>query len=193
MLDALDITEAEAAGLTRLAALDLAMAEHFAERAQTADDPEVASQLARNYQRAARSYRQTLALKARLKRDLAQAARAAGAAPPARPGGLAVARRIRELRTALIRVAWDEVERDDAERDEESFAWYVPDIEAAIAEECRGDSFGAEALDDHVARLCLAFGFAPEAAERWRDLPDPPDAALLRATEPIEPSFRSSA
>ena len=193
MLDGLDITEAEAAGLTRLAALDLAMAEHFAARAQTADDPEVASRLARNYQRAARSYRQTLALKARLKRDLALAAQATSGAPPPRPGGVAVARRIRDLRTALIRVAWDEVERDEAGRDEETFAWCVQDIEGAVAEECRKDSFGAEALDDHVARLCLAFGFAPEAVERWRDLPDPPDEALLRAVEPIEPLFRSSA
>jgi hypothetical protein len=51
MLDALSITEAEAAGLSELAALDLAMARDFAIRAQAAEDPEVANDLARSYQR----------------------------------------------------------------------------------------------------------------------------------------------
>jgi hypothetical protein len=37
------------------------------------------------------------------------------------------------------------------------------------------DSFCDEPLDDHVARLCLELELPPEAAETWRDLPDPPD------------------
>ena len=45
MLDALTITEAEAAGLSELAALDLAMARDFAARARAAEDPEVANDL----------------------------------------------------------------------------------------------------------------------------------------------------
>ena len=73
MYDALDITEADALGLGELAELDLAMARSFAARAQAAEDPDVANGLARSYQRAARSYRQTLALKSRLKRELTQA------------------------------------------------------------------------------------------------------------------------
>src|ERR1700743_3524450 len=67
MSDALAITEAEAAGLSELAALDLAMARDFAARAQAAEDPETANALARSYQRMARSYRQSLALKAKLR------------------------------------------------------------------------------------------------------------------------------
>ena len=55
LLDSLDITEEEAAGLAELARHDLAMARHFAERAQGAEDPAVANSLARSYQRAARS------------------------------------------------------------------------------------------------------------------------------------------
>src|SRR3982750_477928 len=73
MLDALNITEEEALGLAELAQHDLALARDFARRAQAAEDADEANRLARSYQRAARSYRQTLALKARLRRDLAQA------------------------------------------------------------------------------------------------------------------------
>ena len=62
MLDALNIIEEEALGLTELAQHDLAMARDFARRAQAAEDPGDANRYARSYQRAARSYRQTLAL-----------------------------------------------------------------------------------------------------------------------------------
>lgn len=61
MLDALDITEAEIAGIGALAMHDVAMTRDFAARAQAAEDPEVA--LARGCQRMARSYRPALRLK----------------------------------------------------------------------------------------------------------------------------------
>src|SRR5690349_15307928 len=129
MLDALNITEEEAQGLAELAQHDLAMARDFARRAQAAEDADEANRLARSYQRAARSYRQTLALKARLKRDLAAAAQVQANTPRPKPGGAAVARRIGELRGALLRLAWDEAERpegepvedEDAESDAEMF------------------------------------------------------------------------
>jgi hypothetical protein len=56
MLDALTVTEAEAARLSELAALDLSMARDFAARAQAVEDPESANDLACSYQRMARSY-----------------------------------------------------------------------------------------------------------------------------------------
>lgn len=197
MLDALDITEGEAAGLAELAQHDLAMARHFAGRAQAAEDPDEANRLARSYQRAARSYRQTLALKARLKRDLAQTE---AEKPRPRPGGQAVARRIGELRAALTRLAWDEAERTEAEQDEteaaeaepdlETFAWRREDIEILVAQECANAAFCDEPLDDHVARVGLGMGFEPAALAAWRELADPPDAAL--AFEPPEPVWRGS-
>ena len=82
MLDALTITEAEAAGLSRLAALDLALAEDFAARARDERDPDVANDLARSYQRMARSYRQSLALKVRLAPRAISANRCGGPHPP---------------------------------------------------------------------------------------------------------------
>jgi hypothetical protein len=212
MLDALDITEEEAAGLAELARHDLAMARHFAGRAQAEEDPDQANRLARSYQRAARSYRQTLALKARLKRDLARASAAVVEAETAmarpRPGGQAVARRIGELRGALLRLAWDEAERPETEPeaadgdaaaarpraagpDLAAFAWHREVIEGLVAEEWLKEAFCDETLDDHVARLGLAIGFDLDALARWRDLPDPPKAAL--AVAPDEPPWRSSA
>ncbi len=188
MLDALNITEEEALGLAEIAQHDLALARDFARRAQAAEDADEANRLARSYQRAARSYRQTLALKARLRRDLAQAdaasATAAANTPRAKPGGAAVARRIGELRTALTRLAWDEAERPETEGEvvdpadaAEVFGWFRQELAGLINEECLKDSFVDEPLDDHVARLGLLLGFAPDGLAHWRDLADPPAAA----------------
>lgn len=208
MLDALNITEEEALGLAELARHDLALARDFARRAQAAEDGDEASRLARSYQRAARSYRQTLALKARLKRDLAQAGAAAAQAqantPRPKPGGAAVARRIGEVRAALLRLAWDEAERPEEERVEtpdtedaesaiELFAFLRTDVEATVAEDSRKDSFCDEPLDDHVARLAMGLGFPADAIGRWRDLPDPPQAAMELEPDEEEPVWRSSA
>ena len=199
MLDLLDITEDEARGLAELAQHDLALARDFARRAQAAEDSDEASGLARSYQRAARSYRQTLALKARLQRDLAAAARARANTPRPRPGGAAVARRIGEVREALLRLAWNEAERPEDERESaeweesaaETFAFHRQGVEETIAEACLKDSFCDEPLDDHVARLAMDLGFPPDAIAGWRDLADPPDAAL--AFEPEEDAWLSSA
>ncbi len=200
MWDALDITAEDAAGLAEIAQHDLALARDFARRALEATDNDEANRLARSYQRAARSYRQTLAVKARLKRDLAAAARTQADTPKIKPGGAAVARRITELRAALLRVSWDEaesVETDGAEAAEafeiacEDFSYRRRDIELVVAEACLKPDFGAGPLDDEVAEVALRLGFDADAIARWRDLPDPPQAALDREAEPID--WRSSA
>jgi len=203
MWDALDITEEEAAGLAEIARHDLELARDFARRALAAEDNDEAARLGRSYQRAARSYRQTLAVKARLKRDLALAARAQADTPARKPGGAAVARRIGELRTALLRLSWDEAERLETERPETDaadgpsdaacleFAWRRVDAEATISDACVTPDFAAAPLDDEVARLSLRLGFLPEAIARWRDLPDPPQAALDTHVE--VPDWESSA
>jgi len=196
MLDGLDITEEEALGLAELAMHDLALARDFARRAQAAEDHEEASQLARSYQRMARSYRQTLALKARLKRDLAAAARTVADTPRPKPGGAAVARRIGELRSALRRLAWTEAERAESEDEAadfeervQIFAYRRDDIELTLTEACLKPGFAEEPLDDHVAHLALGMGLSAEAIARWRDLPDPPAEAL----EAEDLDWRSSA
>ncbi|WP_337188300.1 hypothetical protein [Phenylobacterium sp.] len=215
MLEALDITEAEALGLSELAQHDLALARDYARRALAAEDNEEAGRLGRSYQRAARSYRQTLAVKARLKRDLAVAAharaQAEAAAPKPRPGQAAVARRIGELRTALLRLGWDEAERPESDGTDvapdggggegaatvdfetacRDFGYRRADIDDLIADERASPEFCDEPLDDHVARLALHLRFPPGGIGRWPDLPDPPGAALARGVHGID--WRSSA
>ena len=107
MLGALTITEAKAAGLSELTALDLAMAmaRDFAARAQAAEDPDTACDLARSYQRMARSYRQTLALKVRLAREMARADHPPAPAPPPVPRDeRRIEARVEELRGSVQRV-----------------------------------------------------------------------------------------
>ena len=71
MSDATPLDEAMN-GLSELAACDLGLAKRFATRIHACgdDDDEKAMDLARSYQRMARSYRQTLIIQARLRREL---------------------------------------------------------------------------------------------------------------------------
>jgi hypothetical protein len=193
MWDALDITEEEAQGLAEIARHDLELARDFARRALAAEDNDEANRLARSYQRAARSYRQTLAVKARLKRDLAAAARVQADTPKPRPGGAAVARRIGELRTALMRLSWDETDPPETEGEAsefvaacEEFACRREDVELVITQACVKPDFGAAPLDDDVLRVAMDLGLSPEAVARWRELPDPPQAALDTEVEKLD-------
>jgi hypothetical protein len=184
MLDALTITEEEAAGLAELAALDLAMAKDFAARAHAAEDPAVANDLAKSYQRVARSYRQSLALKMRLAREMLSHARelpsGAGqtrqpspSAPPSGPGPLA-RRRAEAVHAAVVRVAWNEYEKpeDEAARD-----FIVGLLDDALIDLAPVPGFAQRPLDELVAEVCDLVGLSPDLAARWRDLPDPPAGA----------------
>lgn len=179
MLDALDITEAEAAGLSELAALDLAMARSFAARAQAAEDPQVQNELARSYQRMARSYRQTLALKVRLKRDLEQSRRARGDRPAADPrvADPRVAERKAEVRQALERVAWNEYEPAEKLDAFDELEWFM-EVEA------HEPRFLADPLPVVVARLCRDLDVEPPKPEAGCGT-EPP-AALRPPTSPDE-------
>jgi hypothetical protein len=193
MLDALTITEAEAAGLSRLAALDLVMAEDFAARAQAAEDPETANDLARSYQRMARSYRQSLALKVRLAREIARAERDIAETPPAPiPRDEArIEARIEDLRPAVQRVIWAEHEPDDSATPDEDLSGYFFDLlEERLDLYSKDNRFGLEPLDVHVVTMCRLMALDTALARRWRDLPDPPDEAF---TDPDEaPAWRGS-
>lgn len=72
MASNLDLTEQEQASLAELAELDMALARHVHAHALAADDPATIADLARAYQRIARSARQSLALTAKLRRDAAR-------------------------------------------------------------------------------------------------------------------------
>ncbi len=196
MLDALDITEAEAAGLTELAALDLAMARRFAARAQAAEDADEANGLARSYQRAARSYRQTLALKLRLKRERVRLLREAAAPPPCEPDldddddadlpptpvrdARRIAARKAELLGPLRRIAWSEYEDHDCDEEVEAL---FEELEITLGRAAELNAFGLvyedgawteEPLEAQLEGFCAELGLPQAAAAVWRDLPDPP-------------------
>jgi hypothetical protein len=194
MLDALTITEAEAAGLSELAALDLAMARDFAARAQAAEDPETANDLARSYQRMARSYRQSLALKVRLAREIARAEREPPA--PILRDEARIEARIEEIRGPVRRVIWAEHEPAEGDPPEDDMAGYFFDLlERRLDHYARDNRFGLEPLDVHVVSLCRAMALDTTLARRWRDLPDPPDEAfsdLDDAAAPEGPGWRGS-
>ena len=166
--------------LARLAEFDLAAAERVHGRLMAAEESSEIAELGRTYQRVARSLRQTLALKAKLKRDREAAAKDQPTRPP---GGVAIARRVREVRQAVLRVIWNEAESADHGTDMEDA------FEDVLVREMLGDSFCAEPLDDHVARICLDLDLSLENIERWRDLPDPVEAA---GDPPDDPARRSS-
>jgi hypothetical protein len=190
MTNGLDITEAEAAGLSELAALDLALARDFAARAQAAEDPETANALARSYQRMARSYRQTLALKARLKSGVE---RERLQNPPPRPPRDPV--RIAERKEALLapvrRVIWAEHEPPEPPEweGEDTVGYYFDLLDQHLAARVRADDgFGLTPLDEHVVRTCAELGLSVSLARTWRDLPDPPPEAFIEwPDEPPEP------
>jgi hypothetical protein len=196
-----DIDPAEAM-LAELAGLDLTLARHVHACAMAHEDPAVVSDLARAYQRVARSVRMTLALHARLKRERlrggpahaepahagpahAEPPAASPTRPPADEARAAGCRRA--VRTALRRIVWAERERDAEAESPEAL---LERVERRLAREDRDAAFhlvfrdGAWAelpLDEHVVRLCRTVGLPDEAADGWRDLPDPPapgDGAL---------------
>jgi hypothetical protein len=179
MLDALTITEAEAAGLSELAALDLAMARDFAARAQAAEDPETANDLARSYQRMARSYRQSLALKVRLQREMGRAEREAPPPAPVPRDEARIEARVAALRGPVQRVIWAEHEpADPCEVDDDLSGEFFDLLEQRLDLQARDDRFGLEPLDVHVVAFCRALGLDTALARRWRELPDPPGEAL---------------
>ena len=130
----------------------------------------------------ARSYRQSLALKVRLAREIAQAA-SQSPPPPVPPTPRDEARieaRIVEVRGPLHRVIWAEHEpAEGADPDDDVSGHYFDLLEERLEVYCRDNRFGLEPLDAHVVSLCRAMALDVSLARRWRELPDPPDAAFL--------------
>jgi hypothetical protein len=181
MSDGSDSDDRDAQMLARLAELDLAAAERAHAKLMAAEAPNEVAELGRTYQRMARSLRQTLALKAQLKRDRARPASALSPALRKPPSGTDLGRRMRELRQGVLRVIWDEAETS------ELADWHSEGLDEIICEDMLSDSFCAGTLDDHVARVCLELGLDAGRTARWRTLPDPPDQVGRRDEAPPPP------
>jgi hypothetical protein len=168
-----DMAERHARVLARLTELGLTLAERTFEDAEAAETPAERIEAVKTFHVISRSVRQSLALEARLARqqalDAREAERIAAAMPPRKPGGAELSRRIHAVRDAVNRVIWHEAEDDD------TATWLEERLEARLDKAHDDDSFCAETLDDHIARLCLEMGLPEDAAQNWRDLPDPPE------------------
>jgi hypothetical protein len=151
------MTEEDARGLCELAAVDLRMAKGFADRALAEEDPDIANGLARSYQRAARSYRQTLALKMRLRRDLMHDAREDRSDARAELGRRNAIARSRVF-SAVKTLVWNEREAAEAEELES-------DLGEMLDDHALADDFADIPVTVHVTRLAQDLGLASPANE----------------------------
>ena len=165
-----------AARLERLAEMDLAAAEHVHAQLVATSEPAAVAELARAYQRASRTARQTLMLQMRHAKACEEAeARAARDAPePISDADAAydrlVSGRIEVLQDAVGRVAAaahpdkprlqrEALDRLDIELDD-------------VSEE---DEFIDEPLHDQVVAVCERLRLPPALARQWETLPPPPE------------------
>lgn len=179
-----DIAERHARTLARLSELGLELAERIALDALTAETPQARADFSRAFHMVSRSVRQSVALEAKLvaaqKREGEQALReAATREGPTREAGAAepedlsrfrdegrIAQRQDEARTAVQRVIWSE-----AEGEEQDYLFDLLDQRLGIYG--RSPTYGMDPLDAHIAFLCAQLGLPPDAAQAWRELPDP--------------------
>jgi hypothetical protein len=160
MSDAALTLDRDEAMLAELGEMDLSLARKLHGAAMAAEDPADIATLARAYQKAARSLRQSVALKAKLKRDLANDARDETNRRD-RERSRQVHHRRSRLNAAVTRLIWNEAELD-CELDD------LLDVEAL------GEDFLTEALELQIIRLCKALEIAPPQAEPAEAPSDPP-------------------
>lgn len=179
-MDTAPTLDRDDAMLARLAEMDLALAEKLHAAAMAAEEPAEVAGLARAYQKAARSLRQSIALKHRIRRDVAQASRSA---PSPEEAGR-VEQRAKIVRKAVTRVIFAEAEGEAAD-------WLCDMLEDSIDLRVRRSAgLNASTLDESVIEICDDLALPEETAERWRDLPDPeprPTSPVAAATAGEEP------
>lgn len=180
--DAAAITDPDELALARLAELDASLAEKLHGLAMAESDPEIVASLARGYQRIARSLRQTLALKASLKREREKALREQPFPEPVRDEARTLRARGAVGRAVRRVIAAAEIEREEAD--------YLTDLlEDRLRQRGAKGTLGLMGLDEEVRELCDDFGLD---ADDWRSLPDPPDGSGSDALEAPD-EWRSSA
>jgi len=166
-MDAQTPLDCDEAMLARIAELDLSLAEKLHAAAMAAEDPAETAELARAYQKTARSLRQSLALKARLKRE--------SRGEPSTEDAARVEARAKTVRRAVTRVIFTETEGEAAD-------WLCSLLEERIDLRIR-QTAGVDitTLDEMVAEVCEDLNLDADTAKRWRELPDPPTSPIAAA------------
>lgn len=163
----------EEALLGRLAALDFTLAEHLHDAAMDVEHPKDKVALSNAYHRVTRSLRQTVALKAQMRREREKALRAdAHSAEIAkileRPRVKRAPANAELAADAVARVIWDEREPNEHEALFETLGDLIMvRVEA-------DDDLGGASLDELVTELCAELGLTPQGAAGWRELDEQP-------------------
>jgi len=152
--------------LGEIAELELALAKEAFARARGSEDAKEFETYSKAFHRLTRACRLTLALRDKILRMRAQAAREI----PAKRDYVRIATRKAELRDAVRRVIWNERENEQEKAD---FAWWL--LDQNLDHKHQPSDWGLEPLDDQVAQFCAAFELPLETAARWQDLPPPPE------------------
>lgn len=160
------VPEPDAEMLTRLAAMDLSAAEHVHAQLLAATEAETVASLSRAYARASRTLRQTLALKAKLARDAAEAERrTAQLSTPGRLDFDPEDARIVDLQEALASIAKVAIP-DRAPREA-----LLDRLDMELDDWREAPDFTTADLDAQVLSACRLLGLPEELGLRWRELP----------------------
>jgi hypothetical protein len=180
MFDPADMAERHARILAELAELGMGLARQAAQDAEAAESPEERARAALVFQRMSRSIRQSLALEARLARDLARDAREEEARRAEARRERVNARR-RDIREGVAALVWREME----ELDEDEAEAFEDRIDDAVHEEVVAEGFFTDPLADQVARCVARLGYeiTPEGALR---------RLAPASAPPPEPAWRAS-
>ena len=165
-----------AARLERLAEMDLSAAEHVHAQLVATSEPAAVADLARAYQRASRTARQTLMLQMRhMKVRDEAAAKAASAVQDDEPPLSVADAAFNRLVTGRIEVLQDAVGRIAAavHPDKPRLQREALDRLDIEIDEWEDDDFLAGDLDDKIVEACERVCLPTELARQWEDLPKP--------------------
>jgi hypothetical protein len=138
--------------LAKLSELSLTLAVDLHARALAAEDTDEVAELVNAFQKITRGVRQTMALEARLHRDGAIAAREA-AVEDERTRPARIERRKAEVRAAVERLIWTEVERDETFEDDDDPELTVGPVGDLLMEELADEDFADTPVAVLVERI----------------------------------------
>jgi len=151
MLDAQEMAERHSAALKRVAEVAERLAMKHAERALAADDPKEEAQATAAFQKATRVMRQSMALEAKLLRDVEQGVRAERQRADWAAFAQTETRKL-HVKAATERLIWSEADdQDHAER-------LCDELDDLLEIEVLTETFATEDLTAQVTRLCKALG-----------------------------------
>jgi phosphate-selective porin len=148
-----EMMERHARGLAELTELGLSLARDLHACALAEPDPKTKAETALAFHRVSRSVRQSMALEARLKRDLARQDRE-GRAEAVQATETRVRTRRAQVGAAMERLIWTEAENDEeAER-------LVDELGEHLDEAALHPDFADDPVEVHVARLRADLGLS---------------------------------